>query len=291
MQSRNLIFVICLSVLILAAGSRKSTAWTTVAYYQFDEKAAGATASGNGSILDSSGNGLHGTAINLPVYSSSLPTNVIPFTGRQNLTSLRFNGSNQRIFIPDNPLFQLTRSLTLEAYIYQTAQASWQGQILFRGDDRSNLDPYFLAVDSGNNIVFRIQDTSNTELISTPLPGFNKWYHLAATLDDTTGQMKLFVDGQLKSQLITSVRPLKTLDSGFLPGLGIGNVQSTTYSQFFPGFIDEVRISDTALSPDQFLNAAAVPEPSALANIFISASIIGLSASLRRIKAKAKMKK
>jgi hypothetical protein len=96
--------------------------------------------------------------------------------------------------------------------------------------------------------------------ITSPDVTLNAWHHVAGTLDGSTGAMRLYVDGVLMSQTTTAMRPFAPL-TGPLPGLGIGNVQSGNYSEYFPGLIDEVRISDTALTPDQFL----IPEPSTCA--------------------------
>ena len=74
---------------------------TTVAYWRFEDGAANAAASGTGTILDSSGNNLNGTPVSGPVYTS-VAVNPIPQTGDANLRSLGFNGTTQRITIPDS---------------------------------------------------------------------------------------------------------------------------------------------------------------------------------------------
>ena len=119
----------------------------TVAYYRFENGTANTAASGTNSILDSSGNGLNGTPVNGPVYTSNVPVNPVPQTGATNNLSMQFNGIDQRISIPDSPQFQLTHSLTLEAYIdpYTIPSDCLWHQILFRGDDRAGFDPYFLS--------------------------------------------------------------------------------------------------------------------------------------------------
>ena len=58
--------------------------------------------------------------------------------------------------------------------------------------------------------------------------------------------MRLYLDGNLVASTNTSLRPYGTL-LGLNPGLGIGNVQSANYAEYFKGFIDEVRVSDTAV--------------------------------------------
>ena len=81
----------------------------TAAYWRFEEGKPGTVASGVDSILDSSGNGLHGTPVGHPIYRM--------VSNPQSTVGLEFNGADARVFIPDHVLLQLTESLTLEAYI------------------------------------------------------------------------------------------------------------------------------------------------------------------------------
>ena len=74
----------------------------TIAYWRFETGPANAAATGSFSILDSSGNGLHGTPFNNPIYRADVPANPVPQTLATDNFSLDFNGSNQRIYIPDN---------------------------------------------------------------------------------------------------------------------------------------------------------------------------------------------
>jgi len=241
----------------------------TVAYYRFNEGAAGTAASAaTGAILDSSSNGYNGTAINGPVYSSSVPANPIPLTGQSNPTSLSFDGTSQRIFIPNSDAgLTLTHSLTLEAYIYvmPLVAGSGDGNVIFRGDDSYSYDPYRLTVGLGGTgsttIGFAVTalDIFTGEDIATltaPIPD-NTWIHVAGTLDDATGVMDLYVNGQLANSTTTTIRPFEILN-GANPGIAIGALQNN--GEYFHGLIDEVRISNAALTPNQFLD---VPEPSA----------------------------
>ncbi len=193
--------------------------------------------------------------MNGPIYQANVADNPIPQTGAANHLALAFNGTSQSITIPDNPLFQLTHSLTLEAYVNLTAIQRFEEQIVFRGDDRSGLDPYLLQVRDGM-LALRIEDANDNEVaVSYPFaPYVGKWVHVAGALDGTTGTMSLYIDGSLVATNVTSIRPYAAL-TGPNPGLGIGNTQSANYSEYFPGLIDEVRISNQALSPSQFLDA------------------------------------
>jgi hypothetical protein len=52
----------------------------SIAYWRFENGTANSSASGVGSILDSTGNGHNGTPINGPLYRSSVPSSTVPQT-------------------------------------------------------------------------------------------------------------------------------------------------------------------------------------------------------------------
>lgn len=117
----------------------------------------------------------------------------------------------------------------------------------------------------GGVLRFGVGDANdNSTLVTAPIP-YDTWVHVAGTLNDATGKLSLYENGSLVGSVTTTVRPYATLDPTASPGLGIGNVQSASYNQYFDGLIDEVRIADQALTPDQFLDAGSVPEPATAA--------------------------
>ena len=164
----------------------------TIAYWRFEEGTANTTATGVGSILDSSGNGHHGTPNNGPIYRSTT------FPG--STLGLEFDGVDDFVFIPDDADFQLTQSLTLEAFVrvdsYPTGGSNPQNQIIFRGDDRAGKDPYFLRVIPSGLLAFSINTlTSGASVFSAAALPLGQPLHVAGTLEDTTGDMKVFVNG------------------------------------------------------------------------------------------------
>jgi hypothetical protein len=179
-------------------------------------------------------------------------------------SGLEFNAGDDRLFVEDNAAFALTGSLTLEAIIRCDGVApgsTFQNQIVFRGDDRPGLDPWFLAVSLEGRLMFHIQDEQNryTQLHSPqPLPT-DRFVHIAGTLDESSKSMRLYIDGKLVVCGETNLQPMGALDPGTIPGVGIGNIQSATYPEGFNGLIAEVRISSRALQPDEFLKASPRP--------------------------------
>jgi concanavalin A-like lectin/glucanase superfamily protein len=230
----------------------------TIGYWRFEEGAANTTASGDNSVLDSSGNGMHGTPVLGPVYRSDVPPS---FPG--NSLSMEFDGSTgHRVVVPDNPIFELTHSLTLEAFIKAQPMKPGTGggaDIVFRSDNRPGLDPYRLTLKQpGDTLVFAIVDENqNYADVQAQIP-YDTWLHVAGTLDDATGTMKLFINGSQVASTLTSIRPLGPLESFWGAAVSIGEDPTGQYGEAFNGLIDEVRISNVALEPSEFL----IPEPS-----------------------------
>ncbi len=252
MRTRMLMWVVVFGIVSPAGAA-------TVGWWRFEEGAANAAATGSNTVLDSSPGNLHGTPVAGPVYRTDVPVSGLPSNAR----SMEFDGiSGQRVGIPDGPLVTLTQSLTLEAFVKARPLKPGTGgigTIVMRADNRPGLDPYQLGLGGGGNVLqFSIQNASNqTAVITAPVP-YDQWLHVAGTLDDATGAMKLYVNGVQVNSTTTAVRPLAALDPAFSPGLSIGNDYTGQYGLVFNGWIDEVRISNVALSPGQF-----VPEPAA----------------------------
>ncbi|HOX03830.1 MAG TPA: immunoglobulin domain-containing protein [Verrucomicrobiota bacterium] len=165
-----------------------------------------------------------------------------------------FDGSSgSRVDIGDPEALMLTHSLTIEATIRMPYYpATGWGTVVFRGDDRNGKDAYRLYVMNDGRLYFDIASFDNNAVISAPVD-LNRYIHVAATLDDVSGLMRLYLDGALASETSTAIRPLDRLDPGF--GVAIGNTSGANsyYSSLmaFRGTIDDVFIYSRALSPDE----------------------------------------
>lgn len=187
--------------------------------------------------------------------------------------ALEFDGTN-RIFVPDAPEFEISESLSLEAMIrldtYMNANGTKQ-LIIFRGDNRGGLDPFQFDIREDGHLRFIIRDVDNSSaiVVSPNAIPLNEMLHVAGTLDDATGDMKLFINGQLVDMLNTDRRPFAILDPTRNPGIGIGSRQDGG-DDFFHGLISDVRIHNSAI---------AVPEPSVCFPLALAVAYFG---SLRR---------
>ena len=156
----------------------------------------------------------------------------------------------------DRPSLALTESMTIEGWVRVDSFPSQSGQhgtILFRGDDRGGLDPYFLHVNPDGTIFFGISAGTSGAGLSAPMPS-GEFVHVAATLDNATGQMNLYLNSVRVAHQITTARPFGDLDPGSNPGLGIGNhggYPTTPHNFPFHGLIDELKVYDQALTAEE----------------------------------------
>jgi len=149
----------------------------------------------------------------------------------------------QRVSIPDSPDFELSETLTLEAWIYPI---EYGGIILLRGDDRGGYDTWQVDLMTEKHISFVFNSVDNQGFaVSAPIQ-LLQWQHIAAVFD--RGTMSLYINGILSAQKKTELRPIAVLDKDASPALGIGNAGGKFYSMPFNGAIDEVRIYNRALT-------------------------------------------
>ena len=166
---------------------------------------------------------------------------------------LDLDGKHGGLLMPDLPALALTDALTVSVWVYLRAYVK-EGpgaQILFRGDDRSGLDPYTLTVRSDGTVAFAVNDAKNgVDQATAPIP-LKKWVHLTASFDTAGGELKLWLDDRCAKTEPALHQPLKTLSKKDAPGLGVGNVQNDKgpHNQPLDGVVADLRLYDVALRP------------------------------------------
>ena len=151
--------------------------------YRFDQCQWDGTSA---EVLDSSGNTLHGTALN------GAQTDADGVLGRAGF----FDASaNQYIRIPHDPLLEMStgNQVSVSMWIKQTtSQSGWIS--LLSKSDRS----YTMQLRDGQTPRFTIHDGGFRGVdANTPIQ-LNQWYHLVGTFDGNT--VRLYVDGVLQGE-------------------------------------------------------------------------------------------
>ena len=204
-----------------------------VGYWSLDET--------NGvSAIDSSGNSYTGRVVNAPVWSNAGGRHYLQFSSAQ----------QQYIEVPGLP--SLSTKVTVACWARSnTAQWNIAGSLVSRRPQWL-LHPW-LNPPADKRLSFMVVTSSGSEKTADinlgAQPEFNlqEWHHYAGTYDAGTGQVKLYVDGLLVDTT--------TLAPGLLnettESVWIG--RDSTKSRYFEGALDEVRVYDIVLPPDQIM--------------------------------------
>jgi len=265
-------------VALLGAGHLHAA---TLAHWRFEEGPAGSNPLDvAGSVLDSSGNGNHGQAVTgapfQSTYSADVPGNSVTPGDLTNSLSLSFPQNanrDQAIVVPDSPTLNPTDAITVEMFIKPTTVGP-NTALLFKFDSRQTAQ-YALRYTQTGNFRWVLQGglagLEQVAVNSTEVVPLNEWSHVAGTWSSVDNKMRLYinyVDVTPDDPLINTLfpGPINTSSTSLSIGAwkkALTEAGSANNNSGFPGFIDEVRISDVALTPDQFLGAVAGPVESA----------------------------
>ncbi len=201
----------------------------------------------DGDATDSVGS-LNGTTVGAVTYAKGI-------LGQ----GIVLDGSTMAVNLPEAPDMQFQGSFSLSAWASIFAYPSpSQGasQIIFSGDDRGGLDPYYISISPYGTLQFEVCGAAvpneGLQAFGGLLP-LNTFALVTATYDQSAGTMRLYENGKLISELLghSNLTPVVALDPTANPGIGIGMnndfpVSGTRYG--WNGEIDDVRVYNRALS-------------------------------------------
>ena len=290
-RSKHLCFAIATGAVALATSVHAAT----LAQFDFEEGTPGNKvfddpAAPTNAALDISGNGNNFRAFDAagsPSYSAIVPSATTPKTGAPNRVSL-LNPNDLFINNPTSSLqsYNFTNGFTIEASVRPADLDQYGG--IFGKDGKpiasSQLAPLQLKLrNDTDKFQIEVVDAAGVghDVQSTIPTLANTYYDLAATYDGTTLSLYAKPSSDTGPYVLQGSTLTPSIADGGTAGLTIGRgFFNGATGDFFRGNIDNVRISDTALSPSQFLGVAGtVPEPASL-------GLIGLGglALLRRRK-------
>ena len=154
-------------------------------------------------------------------------------------TGLNFDGVNDYINCGNSPVFNLTSSLSVEAWIKRSVSGT--DDCIIGKDVFANGTGYAFWVYQNNKLTLRF---SNREYIGTASIPLNTWTHVAATYNASTNTLRLYINGILDASFTGVAVPVSNTSN-----LYIGTPQDAVAnpSFAFSGSLDEVRVWDREL--------------------------------------------
>ena len=170
-------------------------------------------------------------------------------------TALAFDGYTSVIRLPADKAPAVTDAVTLEGWVALGAYPWNWTPVVQQGHDAS----YYLGIGPHGRVAMRVKAGSHVREIESKRPlERRRWYHVAGTFDKATGTVRVFIDGEPcgehgapKENVARSTAPIQ-IGQG-KPMRQSDPVRRNTFKDTFSfdGLIDEVRIYDRPLSPEQ----------------------------------------
>jgi len=242
-------------LLLIVPATESATAQGTLAHYCFENGVPGEAAEGTDSILDCGPNGLDGTPTGGPVYSGDVALLCQP-----NDVSLALDGVDDSITFDYPFVFhvQYPVEATLE-FLIKAPDPILHRPLFWTNTSSVDENRFHLNLNGGgmvgfdyrapNGVLHDLLHFNNSEL-SIDL---DVWTHIAVTRignDDGSHTYSFFKNGTFVVSKDDASPSLPNADQWTIDGPPTGFIPAT-------GIIDEVRLSDRALQPDEFLYAGS----------------------------------
>lgn len=196
---------------------------TTCGNWRFNET-SGSTAE------DSSSNDNDGTMTNMNLTSCRVMGKI----GK----ALEFDGVDDYVYCGNDEILRPNGSFTLSAWIYSKGyvnNGSSYNVVVSRGNPFSDAGGYGFAFGSDEKLRFVANNTSAISGINIK----DRWVYAVGVYDSTAGELKIYIDGELKGETNFSGLSVDT------QGLYIGRGEHPY--RLFKGIVDEVKLNNIAL--------------------------------------------
>ncbi len=188
---------------------------------------------------DSSINGRSGQLVNDPIWDTG-------YVGG----ALNFDGTDDYVQITGYKGVTGAASRTFTAWIKTTAVSD---EIVTWGSEPSNGARWIIRVNEGGQLRAEVQGGN---IIGTTAINDGSWHHVAVVLEDDGSpditEAQLYVDGQPEVISASVDEPVNTSSDATDQDVRIGVYNAS--QRYFLGLIDDVRIYDVALTPQEIRN-------------------------------------
>lgn len=167
--------------------------------------------------------------------------------------ALDFDGSNDYLDIAYASSLSITDEMSFTAWVNSSSAGSGYQTIVTSDDDGSGSNYWFGTFD--DELVFGFYAPPNGFFQGAYTTGLSlqpgAWYHLGATFDDSSDEVRLYVDGTE-----FTVEPLAHSPTVVPANITIGR---SRYGEYWHGLLDDVRIYDRVLTDAEIAELAEIP--------------------------------
>jgi hypothetical protein len=209
-----------------------------ISHWKFDE-GSGTTA------YDSAGNN-DGTLINGPTWTTGHIDGALSFDGVGDYVETSDDSSLEPQNITVGAWVYRNDVITRDTILQKGSTASVDGRngyllrIAKSTDGVPDKAQFYIVVDNNNN---KISPPSITEIAP------NQWYHIAATYDSSN--IRMYVNGVEEGTPTGETRPIDYTGGQQQLKIGVAEAGYGSSQDYFDGTMDDVRIYDRALSPEE----------------------------------------
>lgn len=207
-----------------------------VLYLAFDE--------GTGSIIkDSSGNGNNGSIMGGARWVQG-----------KDGKALEFDGEDDYVRVPYNDIFNITDTITLAVWIKPSLPFAPPWKAIINNREFGAEGSYLLQTSQTDGGPERVAEFAlrlpggYTYMRAVTLLTSDDFWHIVATYDKESSQMKIYVNGNLEKTAKPNRAPSGPIDPASEDGIFIGKDYGVDAPNWFGGIIDEVAIYNRALT-------------------------------------------
>jgi hypothetical protein len=197
----------------------------------------------NGDASDASGNGNNGTIHNVKLVENRF--------GEFN-SAYSFNGRDSWITIPTSPSLNPKDQLTISLWLKIDGYSNAWSPIIHKGGpvkpEHRNRE-YALWLNNQNKMYFASSgDNKGQAVCEINIPNDQKWFHYVSVVDRRAHEVNIYLNGKKIKTGKDSYSSFTCNNSAIM--IGHTEEQNASYSPF-KGVIDDVRIYNRALSPEE----------------------------------------
>ncbi len=178
---------------------------------------------------------------------------------REEMYSLYFDGDDDFLEIAHNDRFAFADALTIETWVRPQANNTEDGlrTLVMKGDNNAETAGYGLALDTDGHLCYWVDENTANLRKSTATVQDDAWQHVAVVVDKSIPSTRFYINGVDAGGVAAAILHNNT------ESLLVGRQGTTdaTARNHFRGWLDELRIWNTARSPEQIAAGAHDPLP------------------------------